>query len=111
MVDNSPCYACNFKPAWSAVTTHRLKKSNSVDLADHAAALSAALTRGENEPAGRLLGLPELPEGDVWCDIAGASALSGVPARDHHQLAKPRRTEAQPDRILYRLYWPSPGSS
>jgi hypothetical protein len=62
------------------VTGDRPTASNSVDLADHAAALSAALARGEHVPAGRLLGLPELPEGDVWCDIAGASALSGAPA-------------------------------
>ncbi len=89
----------------------RLKGSNSVDLADHVAALSAALARGESVPAGRLMGLPELPEGDVWCDIAGASALSGAPSRTITgwlSRGGPRHNPfPQPDRILYRLYWPS----
>ncbi len=93
------------------MTGDRPTASNSVDLADHAAALSAAIARGEHVPAGRLLGLPELPEGDVWCDIAGASALSGAPARTITSWLSrggPKRNPfPQPGRILYRLYWPS----
>lgn len=51
-----------------------------VDLAEHVAQLSAARAGGTELPAGRLLGLPELP-GDVWVDIAGASAITGVPPK------------------------------
>lgn len=82
-----------------------------MDLADHAAALSAALARGESVPAGRLMGLPELPEGDVWCDIAGCVCAFGSTGPDNYRLAEPQGTEnnpfPQPNRILYRLYWPS----
>lgn len=38
-----------------------------------------ALAAGRRPAAGRLLGLPEL-DGDVWADIAGASAVSGAAA-------------------------------
>lgn len=88
-----------------------IEEANYVDLASRVATLSAALARGEVVPAGRLLGLPELPEGDVWCDIAGASALSGVPARTITgwlSRGGPKRNPfPRPDRILYRLYWSS----
>lgn len=67
------------------------------------------LAAGQRPPAGQLLGLPEL-EGDVWADIAGAAAITGVPPRtitgwlNRHG---PKRCPfPEPRRSLYRLYWP-----
>ena len=38
------------------------------------AALNEAVRAGWAVLAGRLYGLPELPDGDCWADIAGAAA-------------------------------------
>jgi hypothetical protein len=81
-----------------------------VDLAEHAAQIREARAVGRTPPAGRLLGLPELPEGDVWVDIAGASAVTGVQPKTITGWL----TRGQPKRLpfpsgyrfLYRLYWP-----
>lgn len=67
------------------------------------------LAKGQWPPAGQLLGLPEL-EGDVWADMAGAAAVTGVPS---HTISGwlnrqgPKRCPfPEPRRSLYRLYWP-----
>jgi hypothetical protein len=81
-----------------------------VELSDHLSALKAALTAGTAVPAGRLLGLPELPRDGCWVDTAGAAALTGVPPKTITSwLARggPMRNPFPvPARILYRLYWP-----
>ena len=72
--------------------------------------LTEVLTAGKTEPAGKLFGLPELPDGDCWVDTAGAAALAGVaPKTITGWLARggPVRSPfPSPRRILYRLYWP-----
>jgi len=71
--------------------------------------MTAALAAGVNPPAGRLLGLPELRDGDYWVDIAGASVLLKVkPKTISSWLARggPKPSPLpRPRRILYRLYW------
>ncbi|GGM83972.1 hypothetical protein GCM10012275_63230 [Longimycelium tulufanense] len=73
-------------------------------------ALRQAQAAEQPIPAGRLLGLPELPDGDVWVDAAGASAVTRcAPKTISGWLA--RRNPAdnpfpKPVRLLYRNYWP-----
>jgi hypothetical protein len=80
-----------------------------VRLTDHLNALREALRADDYIPAGRLYGLPDLPEGDCWVDIAGAAALTGVhPKTITAWLSRkgPKRYPFPPPRrILYRLYW------
>jgi hypothetical protein len=81
-----------------------------VDLAEHAEELRRARAAGRTPPAGRLLGLPELPGDDVWVDIAGASMVTG----QQPKTITGWLTRGQPKRLpfpagyrfLYRLYWP-----
>ncbi len=81
----------------------------SVTLAVHYESLLEALARPDEVPAGRLFGLPELPDDDVWVDTAGAAALARVsPKTITSWLARKgpkRRPFPSPHRILYRLYW------
>ena len=70
--------------------------------------IRALLAEGRQPPAGQLLGLPDL-DGDVWADIAGATAITGAPPRtitgwlNRHG---PKRCPfPEPRRSLYRLYW------
>src|ERR1022692_4752046 len=83
-----------------------------VELSDHISALNAAVGVGAVIPAGRLYGLPELPGGCCWVDMAGAAALTGVPPKTITSwLARRgplRNPFPAPARILYRLYWPRP---
>ncbi len=85
------------------------RRSFPVDLTTHVAALQAALDRPSGPPAGRLLGLPELADGDLWCDIAGAVAITGVAPKTITgwitRRGPARHPFPQPDRVLYRLYW------
>lgn len=80
-----------------------------ISMDEHCKALAKSLIDGEALPAGRLLGLPDLPEGDVWVDIAGAAALTGVrPKTITSWLARggpSGHTFPSPVRLLYRLYW------
>lgn len=80
-----------------------------VELAAHAAALAEALRAGGAVPAGRLLGLPELPGDDCWLDMAGATALTSIrPKTITGWLARGgpvRNPFPVPQRLLYRLYW------
>lgn len=81
-----------------------------ITLAEQAAELRAARDEGRTPPAGRLLGLPELPDGDVWVDIAGAEAVTGKAAKTISAwLARggPKRAPfPAAHRLLYRQYWP-----
>ena len=83
-----------------------------VELSGHIRALNAAVGTGDVVPAGRLYGLPELPGGSCWVDMAGAAALTGVaPKTITSWLARGgpvRNPFPTPARILYRLYWPRP---
>lgn len=71
--------------------------------------LVQAISSGVEVPAGRLLGLPELDEDDVWVDIAGASAYVGAaPKTITSWLARRGPKYAPfpaPLRLLHRLYW------
>jgi hypothetical protein len=88
----------------------RTQPVEDVDLATHAAVIREALADGRKPPVGRLLGLPELPDEDVWVDIAGAEAITGTPARTITgwlSRGGPKRAPfPAPHRFLYRLYWP-----
>ncbi|HZE33717.1 MAG TPA: hypothetical protein VE198_20085 [Actinoallomurus sp.] len=92
------------------VETRGTEHVETVDLDEHAAEIRQAREAGRTPPAGRLLGLPELPDGDVWVDIAGASAVSGVqPKTITGWLTRggPKRCPFPSGyRFLYRLYWP-----
>lgn len=81
-----------------------------VDLAEHAQALAEARAAGTEPPAGRLLGLPELPGGDVWVDIAGAAAVTGIAPKTISGWLTRGGPKAAPfpaaHRFLYRNYWP-----
>jgi hypothetical protein len=80
-----------------------------IDLAGHIAELQSAAAEGRAIPAGRLYGLPELPDGDYWVDTAGASALTGAaPKTITAWLTRggpARHPFPTPERFLYRLYW------
>lgn len=60
--------------------------------------------------AGALLGLPELPDGDVWLDIAGAVVVSRLRPKTITSYLSRRGPKTNPfppaRRYLYRLYWP-----
>ena len=80
-----------------------------IELAAHAAALAEAIRTGGVVPAGRLFGLPELPGDDYWLDIAGATALTGIPPKTVTSWLSRggpvRNPFPVPQRFLYRLYW------
>jgi len=80
-----------------------------IELAAHAAALAEAIRTGGAVPAGRLFGLPELPGDDYWVDMAGATALTGIPPKTITSwLARGgpvRNPFPVPQRLLYRLHW------
>jgi len=71
--------------------------------------LTASIAAG-TAPAGRLLGLPELPDDGAWVDIAGAAAVTGYPAKTITGWLSRGYPKGNPFpgplRILYRLYWP-----
>ncbi|MER6816462.1 hypothetical protein ABT299_44975 [Spirillospora sp. NPDC000708] len=81
-----------------------------VDLAEHAQALAKARAAGTAPPAGRLLGLPELPNADVWVDTAGAAAVTGIAPKTITGWLSRGGPKALPfpaaRRFLYRTYWP-----
>jgi hypothetical protein len=88
----------------------RTRPVEDIALAAQAAQIRQARAEGGKPPAGRLLGLPELPDGDVWVDIAGAEAVTGILSRTiTGWLARGGPKKAPfpaPHRFLYRLYWP-----
>lgn len=81
-----------------------------VGLPEHLGTLARAIRSGQPVPAGRLFGLPELPDDDCWLDIAGAAALTGVPPRTItswlNRGGPARNPFPAPRRLLYRLFWP-----
>ena len=81
-----------------------------VGLEGRLASLRDAAAAGAAVPAGRLYGLPELPAGDCWVDIAGAAMLArAAPRTISGWLARggpARNPFPPPSRFLYRLYWP-----
>lgn len=83
--------------------------SRHLELAAHARALADGIRAGRAVPAGRLFGLPELPSDHYWLDMAGATALTGIPPKTITSwLARGGRARNPfpvPDRFLYRLYW------
>lgn len=84
-------------------------RTGHIELAAHASVLAEAVRAGRTVPAGRLLGLPELPGDDYWVDMAGATALTGIPPKTISSwLARGgpvRNPFPVPQRFLYRLYW------
>jgi hypothetical protein len=88
----------------------RTEHTETADLMEHLIDLRRALEHGEAIPTGRLFGLPELPDGDVWVDAAGAAALANVePSTIRGWLSRggPKRNPfPAPMSILYRTYWP-----
>lgn len=80
-----------------------------VSLDAHIESIRTMLATGQRQPAGQLLGLPKL-DGDLWADIAGASAITGAPPRTITgwlSRGGPKRCPfPEPRRSLYRLYWP-----
>ena len=75
--------------------------------ARHCAGRSHSCRQGRTR--GPLLGLPELPGDDYWLDMAGATALTGIPPKTITSwLARGgpvRNPFPVPQRLLYRLYW------
>lgn len=84
-------------------------QGEAVSLAARHHELVDALRANQSVPAGRLLGLPELPEDDVWVDVAGAAALAGVNPKTitgwRSRGGPKRKPFPPPRRVLYRLYW------
>lgn len=85
------------------------RRSGGGELAVRAKALGEAVLAGQAVPAGRLFGLPELPGSECWLDMAGATAVTGVPPKTITSwLARggpARNPFPVPERFLYRLYW------
>lgn len=83
--------------------------TDQIELAAHAAALAEVIRAGGSVPVGRLFGLPELPGDDCWIDMAGATALTGVPPKTITgwltRGGPARNPFPIPQRFLYRLYW------
>lgn len=88
----------------------RTESTEETSLADQVGEIAAARGRGEALPAGRLLGLPELGDGDVWVDMAGAVVVTGAEQRTISAWLARGKPVANPFpapvRLLYRLYWP-----
>lgn len=87
--------------------------AETADLLEHRQDLGAqwrAIAAGAAPRGGRLWGLPELPDDEVWVDIAGASVIARVaPSTITSWLARggPKRNPwPAATRVLYRLYWP-----
>ena len=80
-----------------------------VELEAQATVLADAIRAGRAVPAGRLFGLPELPGDDYWLDMAGATAITGIPPKTITSwLARggpARNPFPTPHRLHYRLYW------
>lgn len=74
-----------------------------------AAALRAEKAAGQPPTGGQLWGLPVL-DGDMWADIAGATAITGKPAKtitSYLVRGKPKSNPfPQPSWFLSRNYWP-----
>jgi hypothetical protein len=80
-----------------------------IELAGHARALAEGIRAGRAVPAGRLFGLPELPGDDCWLDMAGVTAITGIPPKTITgwltRGGPVRNPFPVPGRFLYRLHW------
>jgi hypothetical protein len=101
---------CSFKTVTARRAAVTGNDMDPVGLSERLSSLNAAVRAGAVVPAGRLYGLPELPDGGCWVDMAGAAALTGFPPKTiTGWLARGgplRNPFPVPARILYRLYWP-----
>lgn len=75
-----------------------------------AAEWAAAETGSASElSAGRVWGLPELPDDDCWVDIAGAAVILGRPVKTISAWLARNKPKTHPfpqgHRLLYRNYW------
>ncbi|MCP2337186.1 hypothetical protein FHU30_002526 [Actinomadura rupiterrae] len=82
---------------------------DNIETSEQMRLLKDLLTGDEDLPLGQCLGLPNLPPGDYWVDIAGACVLCDVqPGTITGWLVKggpARRPFPNPFRLMYRLYW------
>ncbi|NKY60919.1 hypothetical protein [Nocardia flavorosea] len=97
-------------PATATVAAMGTEHSPETVAADaRAAALRAEQAAGQPLAGGQLWGLPVL-DGDMWADIAGATAITGLPAKtitSYLVRGKPKSNPfPQPSRFLGRNYWP-----
>lgn len=97
-------------PATATVAAMGTEHSPEIVAADaRAAALRADQAAGQPLTGGQLWGLPVL-DGDMWADIAGATAITGLPAKtitSYLVRGKPKSHPfPQPSRFLGRNYWP-----
>lgn len=80
------------------------------DLSELSRDLRYAVRTGAEVPAGRLWGLPELPTGECWVDMAGAAVLADVAPRTITSWLARGGPKLCPfpggSRFMYRLYWP-----
>lgn len=87
-----------------------MEHAGTASLKEQLAELAGVLRSGSPAPAGRLLGLPELPGDGLWVDIAGAAAVAGVAPKTITSWLARRAPKRRPfpaaHRLLYRLYWP-----
>ncbi len=92
-------------------STRRVGTTSSLEQQSELAKKWAAVdSNGDAPTGGRLWGLPELPNGDLWVDIAGAAVIARTPPKSiSSHLAKhgPRRNPfPAASRFMYRLFWP-----
>lgn len=97
-------------PATATVAAMGTEHSPETVAADaRAAELRAEQAAGQPLTGGQLWGLPVL-DGDMWADIAGATAITGLPAKtitSYLVRGKPKSHPfPQPSRFLGRNYWP-----
>lgn len=101
-------------PRRAPAETQPTEHAETATLAEQRAELAeqwAAISTGAAAPTGgRLWGLPDLPDGDMWVDMAGASVISGLGPKTitgYLNRGGPKRNPfPAPSRFLYRLFWP-----
>ncbi len=84
--------------------------NETIAMADKVAELRAAWSAGQPLSGGQLFGLPAL-NGDVWVDTAGATVITGLPAKtitSYLSRGKPRSNPfPAASKFLGRNYWPA----
>ena len=98
-----------FAESVPAEVREKLHSPETVAADVRAVALRAEQAAGQPLIGGQLWGLPVL-DGDMWADIAGATAITGKPAKtitSYLVRGKPKSNPfPQPSRFLGRNYWP-----
>ncbi|RJQ70545.1 hypothetical protein D5S17_28875 [Pseudonocardiaceae bacterium YIM PH 21723] len=91
-------------------TEHVAEASQAEQAVDLAAEWDRVQAGDQQPTGGRVWGLPELAEGELWVDIAGASVIAGIPSKSITAYLAQGRPKRNPfpaaHRFLYRLYWP-----